>query len=268
MALIDTDLIVRYYIDEAASGSSPTEVSDDSGVGSAANLTLDYGTALAYTEVSGQRGLESTSVTGDHHAKYDITNADKIDAMNGVATKVTIEIVADITSGSGSSGRIFAINAGSSSATIGILATGTDIDIYWNESLMRYYTRTTGRMVTHIVIDTTLATANDRVKIYENGVLKTSGITIDGNPTQNDTLSISDTSDELWMFNRGASPRDRSIDGILFYAALYDGAFTAQNCSDNYDVLIADDDTPAAGGGVAPTAVLTGPFGGPLGGPF
>ena len=33
MPLIDTDLVVRYYLDEAASGTTPTEAEDKSDVG-------------------------------------------------------------------------------------------------------------------------------------------------------------------------------------------------------------------------------------------
>ena len=51
----------------------------------------------------------------------------------------------------------------------------------------------------------------------------------------------------LYMFNRGTTAWGRSIDGKLYYAALYSGALSAANVENNADVLLLNDDTPAGG---------------------
>ena len=50
------------------------------------------------------------------------------------------------------------------------------------------------------------------------------------------------------MFNRENTGNfDRSFDGIIFYAALYDSAFSQTDVDTNYAILSVDDDTPAPG---------------------
>ncbi|MGC1951708.1 MAG: hypothetical protein WA970_03875, partial [Gammaproteobacteria bacterium] len=77
-SMVDTGLVTRYYIDEASSGTSPTQVSDSSP--NAYHLTnVDYGSGnMAYTEVSGNRGLESTSTAGTQRARRAIDNTSDV----------------------------------------------------------------------------------------------------------------------------------------------------------------------------------------------
>ena len=102
----------------------------------------------------------------------------------------------------------------------------------------------TVRAVWHAVVDTTQATANDRIRIYKDGTLQSP--TVDANPAQNATLAMA-TSSRLFMFNRGSATFARSMDGVLFYAALYSSAFSAANVTTNFDILTLDDDTPVVG---------------------
>ena len=243
MALIDTDLIVRYYVDEAASGTTPTDVLDASGVGTDFDLALTYGTALSYTEAATGRGLQSTSNTGAQRAEKATASGDKVyDNLHG-AQKITIELVVDIDSGKVGGGRVFVLNRTTDSPLLGLVVDGTDWRVYWEEYTRRSWTGSTSRQVIHIVYDTTLATANDRIKIYVNGSLITPDY--DSTPAQNDTLSIP-AGTKLFMFNRGTTTFDRSVTGMIYYAAIYDGAFSAANVTNNYDILVLDDDTPSA----------------------
>ena len=57
MPLVDTGLIVRYYIDEAASGQGPTAVLDGSGVGADFDLAITYAAALNYTGEDDRNGF-------------------------------------------------------------------------------------------------------------------------------------------------------------------------------------------------------------------
>ena len=111
MPLVDTGLVVRYYFDEAASGSAPTEVVDASS--NAYDLTtINYGSGnLAYNEVSGNRGLESTSTTGTQRAVRAMSSGDaEYTALNGGKT-FTMEIVVRVDSWNASGSRVFGINA-------------------------------------------------------------------------------------------------------------------------------------------------------------
>jgi hypothetical protein len=48
----------------------------------------------------------------------------------------------------------------------------------------------------------------------------------------------------LVVLNRGSA--NRSVEGGLYYGAVYSEAFTASRVSDHYDILVLDDDEPAA----------------------
>lgn len=250
MALTDTGLIARYYIDEAASGTAPTQVDDVSGNGY--HLTdIDYGAGnMAYTEVSGNRGLESTSTTGDQIARRAINDTSDAlrDALAGSQT-ATIEVVVAIDSISASTGRIFAINNRSgSNATLGLTGTSlSSIRGQWEGLDGRAVALSGGqRYVLHVVYDTTQATSSDRILIYVDGTSSGGGTAW---PAQNDTLTLPSSID-LTAFNRESSGNfDRSFDGILYYAAIYSHAFSAAEVDGAYDVLTLDDDEPAAGGG-------------------
>ncbi len=243
MPLIDTGLVIRYYMDEAASGTGPSALSDDSGVGDAFNLDITYDGHLAFTEDGGNRGLVSDS-TGDlQRALQFIVTADKMDSALTGSTSMTMEVVADISSGAAGTGRVAAINISTGNPHFGFCLTGTDARIYFDAVQVRSWTRVTGRKVYHIVVDTSDGTANNRVLLYVDGSLDSS-IDIDANPTQNDTIDVDAA--RLWLFNRGLGNYQRSIIGTIYYVALYSSALTSGNVSDNYDILTADDDTPGA----------------------
>lgn len=249
MPLVNTGLVVRYYIDEAASGQDPTAVLDGSGVGDPFNLTIAYDTSnLAYTEVSGNRGLESVNINGNQYCRALLNDtSDKVRDNLAGKQKITVETVVDVHSFSASTGRIFALNRDTDNAELGFVGnSATSWQFYWNRILQRTWDGTENtRLVLHCVIDTTQGTENDRVKIYVNGTLISP--TVNANPTLNGTLTIG-TGTYLYMFNRGSTTWGRAFDGILYYAALYGNyAFTQTDVDTNYAVLAADDDTPAAG---------------------
>ena len=257
MAIVDTGLISRYYIDEAASGIAPTSLVDSSSNGYDLT-TIDYGGGnLAFVEVSGNRGLVSSSITGTQRAVRAIDNTSDAlrDALEGTQT-ATIEFVADLTAGNSGGGRIFGVNgrAGQNGECIMRFNTssGGGLTPMWDDIARGLWIigASSGRRVYHLVFDTTQATASNRVLIYVNGSVQaatSAGTTI----TQNSTLSLGSNLD-LTMFNReNSGSYDRSIGGTIFYAAIYSSALSSTNVADNYAVLTADDDTPAGGGSVA-----------------
>jgi len=240
--------VVRYYFDEAASGTGPTAVVDRSGNGYDLT-TINYGAGnMAYAEpAAGMRALDSISVNGTQRASRAIDNtSDAVrDALAGV-TQATIELVLRLDAANSNGGRVFGIN--DRAGNDGELMVKASNDL--NTSLKLSFNDLdspdsnnigTARSVLHIVLDSTQGTASNRLKLYQNGTLLTS---FGDNVGLNETLALAADLD-LVAFNRDSGGSfDRSIDGALFYAAIYAEAFTAQMVSDNYDILTLDDDQP------------------------
>jgi hypothetical protein len=203
---------------------------------------------MAWTEVSGNRGLDSTNTTGDQRAVFAINDSsgDKFrDSVAGAQT-LTLEVVCAIDAFTGTSSRAVAINDDNGSSPdfgfAGINA-ASDWTLWWEGTQVRTFSAATGtRFVWHFVYDTTQGTANDRIKIYKDGSVITP--TVDANPTQNDTLAFGNGRQFIIPNREDGASWGRATDGQIFYAALYTTAFSAQDCSDNYDVLTLDDDTP------------------------
>jgi len=249
-ALVDTELVVRYYLDEAASGTGPTSIVDASG--NAYDLdTVNYGSGnMAFTESVAGRGLKSTAIAGTQRAVHAINDtSDAVrDAMVGVQ-KCTIEIVCSLIGGNNSGGRIFGINdrVGENGRFMlkGVVtsAQGAVLSFNDDDSFFTGITLSATRTVWHFVVDTTQATLADRCKVYRDGVLDS--VTV-SSIAQNTTLSIGSGHD-LIMFNReNSSAFERSVDATLYYAAMYSGALTAGEALTNALLLFVDDDEPAA----------------------
>ena len=241
-ALEDTNLVVRYYMDEAESGTTPTHLLDKSGVGTAVDVPITYSTNLSYIEVSGNRGLNSSSNSATGIAKTGaLSSGNKIpDNIHG-AQKVTLEYVVDNHTTVSTGSRVFGLHNGDSGNGTVLFThhtTGENSNFRLNDNLgSGTYAFSSGRKVIHVVLDTTLANGGSRVRLYVNGV--NAGISAQ-DIAQNATVSFSST--ELVFMNRGSG--NRGFDGILYYAAIYDDAFDNGRVAEHYDILTADDDTP------------------------
>jgi hypothetical protein len=247
MPLVDTGLVCRYYFDEAASGTTPTAVEDHSS--NNYDLTeIDYGAGnMFYTEVSGNRGLESTVTTGVQRARRTVSDTSDAlrDAIDGLQ-KITFELVLAIDNVTTNHSRVFVVNDRvGSNARIGL--NGRQEGVYfcrWNGNESNDFNESMEgtRKVFHIVYDTTQAAAADRAIAYVNNVAKS--MTVTSTITQNSTLSLGTGLDLIACNRENAGTWDRSFDGTLFYAAIYTGAMSAADRTTNYDVLSADDDAP------------------------
>jgi hypothetical protein len=255
-----SNIVVQYYFDEAASGSGPpfeagvNDILDHSGNGY--HLTdVHFGSSgeLTWTEVNGNRGLHSSSVTGKQRASRAIDNTSDAfrNALNG-AQKLTIELVVDVnTIFVNYNSRIFCINGRTgNSPVVGLAADSNDVgNLYWNETrhfISAALSLSAGVRVIHIVYDTTVADQADRCLYYVDGgnVQQAGGAS--GEIPQNSTLAIG-TDKDLIAFNReNVDTWDRSFEGTLFYAAIYNDAFDATRVGNHYQVLSLDNDaTPS-----------------------
>lgn len=255
MPLDDTGLLARYYLDEAASGTTPPAALDTSGIGAAYDLTIDYGAGnLAYTVVGGQRGLASASATGSQKARKQIVAADKLSsAFVGSHQTGTLEIVLNIASFSASGGRVFGINnrAGGNGGLLLAGTGGAAWQVRHNDQVRRTWDGTENvRQVIHVVIDTNQVADSNKVRVYVDGSLIAT--TEDSNPVTSENFTIADGAD-LIMFNRESGGSfDRSIVGTIYYAAIYSAAMSSVNITNNAGVLLTSDDTPGGGGGGGP----------------
>lgn len=252
-ALVDTGVLMRYYIDEAASGTAPSDALDS--VADPANLGLVYDGNMAYDEdAANKRHLESDAVTGDQRGEFSIDDAsDKIRDLDGNEQKWTWEVKVAVDAGTSSNGRIFVFQRDDvgDNPDLGFTATDQDFRFYWEEAIMRTWSITDANTtVWTAVVDTTQGTANDRIIIYKNGADFSGSTSKIADPAQNDTLTLN-ASAAIFIFNRRGSVGDfdRSFNGRLFYGAAYTSAFSAQDVSDNFDILDPNDDTPSVVGG-------------------
>jgi hypothetical protein len=260
MPLLTTGLVCRYYFDEAASGTTPTSVLDASG--NSYHLTeVNYGSGnMAYTEVSGDRGLDCSATTGAQRARRSINNTSDAlrDALAG-AQKATIEIVFAPDAFAAGGARIFGVNGRSGQNGEFVLkATSlTEYDFAFNDAnLVTKFNpgiSAATRTVLHIVVDSTDGTTANRVRYSVNGGTLTA---VNDIISLNETLALGSDLD-LIAFNRESTGSfDRSMDGVLYYAALYAHALTQQECTDNYDILVLDDDTPGGAAGLGIPIVM------------
>lgn len=245
---IDTGLVVRYFFDEAASGSTPTQVIDRAQLGEPFNLDIDYGTAaLSYTTVSSNKGLASSALTGAHRVDRFVGDAaDSVREALQEKQTVTIELKlrVDSKSSGGAQSRVFGFT--DSASDIGRLmlkmsgSANTFTLGFNNVNVESWDVAFSSLDIWHIVIDTTLGTADGRVVVYQNGtpVTTTSTTAI----TQNANL---DMSTDQWLIGFNRPTLDRSFTGRLAYAAVYGHAFTSTEVTTNYDLLLANDDTTA-----------------------
>lgn len=244
--LSDTNLVVRYYFDEAASGTAPTQIDDASG--NAYHLTeVNYGSGnLAWTEVGGNRGLESLSTTGAQRARRAIDNASDVlrDALAG-SQKSTFEIVLTVSAFNTNNSRFCVINNRVGGNPIFGLAgpNETAVSGFWGASSV-----TTGfpfdeKVVVHVVVDTTIPDppGSGRLKMYHNGVLVASG---DSGTSQYDTLSLPSDIDLICFNRENSGGWDRSAECVIGYVAIYDDAFDSARVLEHYAALSAGDDAP------------------------
>jgi len=92
--LVDRGLLVRYYIDEAASGQTPQQLID--AAPSPLNLTINYTPSLTFTEVASNRGLHWALLGSSANARTTLDGTKILSGLNGHTTG-TIEAVVDVT---------------------------------------------------------------------------------------------------------------------------------------------------------------------------
>ncbi len=236
--LVNTNLVVRYFLDEAASGQGPVLALDSAP--NPLNLPLTYsGQQPVYVSAASGRGLEWLTADSGGIARVAV-NGTKVRTMLDGKTTATIELVARVDLATANYNRVLTIASGAINAfSIGVTsgsafsALVNNVDVgQWTVNFTNF-----GRAVLHVVVDTTQATAANRVQFYVNGTLQTA--TGGAIPSMNTAISIP-IAYALCLGNRES--QGRSFDGVLYYAALYADALSAADIAQNVAILSKSDD--------------------------
>ena len=236
LALVDNGLLVRYYIDEAASGQGPTQLED--AAPTPMPLALHYTNAMSFAQPA-SRGLHWTTADDEGRASAPVDST-KIISMLDPSTTFTLEVVASLQStGAGEDRFISVANGTTTYGSIALITSdllslrlhlGTST-VYWSVPWAQ------GRLVLHCVVDTNQPTATDRALLYINGALATR--TAGNSPSLGYTPPIL-TTDYLTVGNvEGAG---RSPGGDVTYAAIYTTALSPSQVATNAQRLAANDD--------------------------
>ncbi|WP_156338755.1 hypothetical protein [Chondromyces crocatus] len=247
-ALLNTDVLVRYVINESPSSETPTELMDVAP--DPLPLPITFADALAFTEdMNDHRGLTWPARGQGGRAARSIQNT-KVATHLDQAQRLTLELVADVTDSDGGSTltRLFYLGTSDSVDQLSLIPRndGANLRLYFNDNNADAHTgvqwpvnlHTAGRIVLHVVLDTTKATDSERVTLYRNG----SALSPEGTPTwpgENERLNLTGTN-SLALGNRPSG--GRSIQGTLYYAAVYMRALTSNEVESNAAVLLANDD--------------------------
>lgn len=249
--LTDRGLVARYFIDEADSGQMPSALAD--AAPNPVDLPLTYDPVMSYVGGGSGRGIEWSIGFHDGFASESIDGTKFRNDLEGT-TQVTLEVVFDAEGSAGNADLVFQFQReGDPNADLGISVrdaqypsiefnddvAGADVAAVFDVNVVSI-----GRTVVHVVIDTTEATTEDRIRLWVDGV-EAAPFTVFPiailPPDLNETLVFHPTT-ELNLGNRPTG--DRPFRGQIFYAAVYSAAFTPQEIQDNLAILTLNDDSP------------------------
>lgn len=239
-AMVDRGLLLRYFIDEAASGTMPTELVD-----SAPNplpLPIDYGATanLAFVELDGHRALRWATAGGDGAPRLLINNT-KIEDLDG-REEATYEVVVDLSAlGPVPFSRILNVGVSGSLGDGSLLSDSADaLSIAYEDGSQRTTWPVdlfSGRLVIHTVFDSNLADGSDRLKLYVDGELVSgpSGSV----PLPGGSIDL-DPDGELLIGNNPLVRR--CFRGAIHYVGVYTVALTEAEVATNAGRLAISDD--------------------------
>ncbi len=237
--LNDRDLVARYFIDEAATGQAPTELTD--AAADPLPLPITYGTALGFDEVAGNRGLRWQQAGEDCGPSISVSGTKVRDALNST-TAATIEIVARVEEAHSLGSPLFYVGVGSASGYLALharsafeleLTASQLVKANWNALVL------SNRTILHLVIDTNQSSADDRVRLYADGSLVPTSSSPSSPFSQGEMLT---TAGSLAFGDRPGTTA-QSLKGTVFYLAIYAGALNAEEVAHNATLLTASDDT-------------------------
>ena len=244
--LSDGGLVARYFIDEVPAGMSAVQL-NDSGPGPV-GLDINYSSAdnqPSFVTDAGGRGLSWNKSSADGVAFKGGTTMQKIyDAFQGTKT-ATLEVVVQL-SGTGTAGSTI-VGLFGQSADWFTLKTNDLGSVYlvWqgqNEAgrWENIWGPTTPIRVIHVVLDSTLGTENERLRMYIDGAPATPVTT--ANVGLDQYMNVGNVAPAVVIGNDTFG--NRSLFGTVYYAAFYDVAMPATLVADHAGILAVSHDGP------------------------
>ncbi|MCX4246753.1 hypothetical protein [Paraliomyxa miuraensis] len=240
-ALVDTELLARWYVDEADTDQRPEHVLDS--VPPAVDLELIYtnGTPV-YALDDGNRGIQWSQAGRSGRALAPIDGTKLLDELGG-ASEITFELVISVQAVVSNTSRFLHIGTDDDNGDFVIGAHMMNVlQVRWDDGdiVRTFDTTLTGqRQVVHVVVDTTQVAEQDRIRAYIDGdALVTPDMEA---PVLGAGLPLKDTS-SLVLGNR--TDGQRSMRGTLLYAAIYLAVLELPDIQNNVEVLRGSDDTP------------------------
>lgn len=252
--------ILRYLFDEAASGTGPTELIDDTGNGN--DLAILYNGNGNFASIAAGSGLQSTQTEntagGATAFLEDLLNNSTIADHSG-ENQFSLALVVDIAS-SNQGSRIFHIGQPHNGAFMysngdfsietrsdgGLTVHFDDDDGAGRAEFPSMGIEGGGLVVLHIVVDCTQATVSNRVKVYKNKV-QVAGAS---NTVRTDGVLSIDANTDISLLDRhpigGGSPSN--VQGTIYHVDFRAGVWTQQEIEDSYDALILNNNADSFSG--------------------
>ena len=232
--------IARYLLSEASSGTTPTTSADDTGNGN--TLTVNYSSGDGnWTSNSQGNGFDFTAVVTEADAAVlhfdDISTNGNIGSSLDAVTEMSAIVDMVIDSANAGPGRIFAISTGSANGDFMIGANGSrQLVLRWNNGADTVFPSIVSVRTVAVVVDTTQATAADRINVYYDGSSTPETLSSGSYPAQNTTLAtINNTNRDVTIGNRPANAR--GVNGQIYYAELFTGQLTTTQIADAHTQL-------------------------------
>ncbi len=243
-SLVARGLLVRYFIDDFTGDGVVDRLAD--AAPDPLSLPIVYPNnpeQMEFVEDAGNQGLRWREHTLNGMAMTDIADTKILSALDG-AGQVTIELVID-PEGVGPddyTSRFMHIgNVGSGGRLMLGSTTWEGLRFRLNDTTVMEWDINVGaldRTVLHLVLDTTAQTPLERARVFLDGELQ-EPYDVDG-PGLGETIDLWD--EHVFVLgNRGSG--NRSVAGTMYYAAIYDVAFDANEIEHNRMLLSVNDDT-------------------------
>jgi hypothetical protein len=241
-------LLGRYWFNEAGSGQGPTHVLDDQA--NPVDLAITYTFDFSWATVGGHIGLQSTGTNHAGIARGAVVGTKYDTGLTGSTqgTFVTVAAWTDAphvaliagfltTSDNRRTALLASDVAGRPQATF-TTDMQNNLSVVWPVAL-----GDNTRRVLHLIYDSNQAVAEERIRLYVNGVDQGNALILSGSfPALGETLKLSDTGMELQVANR-AKRQYQPMLGTVFYYAAYNAVLTDAEITKNATDLLADDDT-------------------------
>lgn len=214
--------VCRYLFDEASSGTTPTQVADDTGNGN--NLVITYSGDSNWTSIAAGNGMEFTNAAGQANGGKcaRVLSAGNLDTSFVGATKLQAIVQVEVDDTHSFGCRVLDLGTGAGNPDFGMYQITTTFNVVWayesgTGGVAKFPSLVgQGPTVVAVQVDTTQAVANDRVKVWYDGVAQTP--TVATTVPQNETITLTTGTKYISIGSRYDDTR--SLNGKVYYAEI------------------------------------------------